>query len=371
MITAAQAGALTLAWVGFNLPPQEAWAQTIDPAHAASQRLSVYRDDDANLVITHLTEAESAVGAHGRLSGSFLVDVISSASVDLVASATEHYDEKRISTTLDGAWTFGEVEARAGYGYTHEDDFIGHGLSAGFSREFNAKNNVAALDYSLLLAKIGRRSDPTFSESATTHGVEASISQVLTSRLTSTLGYGLNITQGYQAKPYRYAHVGNVIAEALCVSCEPERLPHLRRRHAVWTSGRYYLGWATAVEWTYRYYWENWGITAHTPELRLYHELGEAWDVSARYRLTRQSKASFYGDVYDERHRYASGDRELGALTGHLLGGTVGYRLKLHRADTSLLWEGKFDWFHYDYQDFAALPQRNGTVVETAVGVEF
>src|SRR5690606_30168565 len=69
-------------------------------------------------------------------------------------------------------------------------------------------------------------------------------------------------------------------------------------------------------------YFDDWGIHAHTPELRIVQSLRDddtAW-MRLRYRYYRQTAADFYRDIYDAPQAYMTDDPKLSAFTTHTVG---------------------------------------------------
>ena len=107
---------------------------------------------------------------------------------------------------------------------------------------------------------------------------------------------------------------------------EPEHRPDTRQRWAfVGKYGHYYL-WGGALKTTYRYYWDDWGVKAHTLEIGYDHRLTEDWLVSPVVRLYTQTAATFWGNTFPVPQTYMSSDYRLAAFSSILGGLGVTYR---------------------------------------------
>ncbi len=92
---------------------------------------------------------------------------------------------------------------------------------------------------------------------------------------------------GYLDDPYKIVPVGTNPSFV----DTPEHRPDSRRRWAVFGKyGHYYL-WGGALKATYRYYWDDWSVKAHTLEVVYDHRLNEDWLVSPTVRLYTQTAA--------------------------------------------------------------------------------
>jgi hypothetical protein len=107
------------------------------------------------------------------------------------------------------------------------------------------------------------------------------------------LGFGTD-QNGWLSNVYRSVNLGGAPAREL--------VPHQRIRQSVAVSAHWLL--PTHIRLmpyivlrpSYRFYFDDWGINSHTPELRMYIPVGPTeFRVSARYYT--QTQASFWNDV--------------------------------------------------------------------------
>ncbi len=124
------------------------------------------------------------------------------------------------------------------------------------------------------------------------------------------------------SNPYRPAIVGS----GTSVGTLRERHPTDRNRTALAASARYFVRpTETTLIGAYRYYRDNWGIRAHTPELRAIQQLGGGIDATFRYRFHDQTrKAFFYQERYDMEQPFLSDDVKLSKFTSHTLEAKLG-----------------------------------------------
>lgn len=193
----------------------------------------------------------------------------------------------------------------------------------------------------------------------------ASVSQILSRNLILGVTYDISRLDGYQSNPYRTAitDTGEV----------PERHPTERTRQAAAASIRYFIPQAQiTLIGAYRYYWDNWDLHAHTPEVRIVQQVGYAADASVRYRYHWQDRAFFYQDRYASgdpaMNLYVSDDVKLDDFTGHTLEAKLGVTGEAFGA------EGRWAGARFEgILQYALLHQRfgNAIVAHLALTVPF
>jgi thiol-disulfide isomerase/thioredoxin len=353
--------------------------------HRGATSLSAYLDDDATEVITSVTRVSASPWSGGRVDAGYLVDAISSASVDVVSGATEAFVEQRHAATAAVSQRLGDQTVRLNYGFSIEvgrqsgelvgpedalvSDYLGHGFGVGADFELFERNTTLSLDYAAELGTIGRSGDANFARSLTTHAADVRLSQVLSRSLVAEAGWSFAAQLGYTAKPYRFARVGQVVA-GVCRGCPPETHPEERYRNALFVGAKLHLFAESAVELRYRLYVDTWALLGHTVEALLHLGWSRHFGVRVRYRVHHQGAASFYQDVYAAPARYMTGDRELGPLTSQLAGVLLFARLERVIGLDAIEITGKVDLFRFDYHDFSLLTERMGLVAELGLAVE-
>ncbi len=123
-------------------------------------------------------------------------------------------------------------------------------------------------------------------------------------------------------------YLGNPYGTALVLGATvPERTPSTRGSHALKLRSAAELGtgWVRfQVRGEYRYFWDNWGIRAHTSEWGVGSRWGAHWRADAALRFHSQGAALFYSDNATLETVYLNRDRRYGSLrnTSFVLGGT-------------------------------------------------
>lgn len=331
--------------------------------------ISLYSDDDGTDVITSLTRASADPWKGGTVEAGYLIDMITSASIDLISNATPIYEENRQALTAGVRHDFGGAVASLNYGYSHEPDYDGHGIGGGLDLELAQKNATLGVSYALELSDIGRRDDPNYLRELTTHAIDLKGSQILTPWLVASFGYTLQLQDGFTASPYRNARVFIPVTGA--ERGVAERHPDARTRHAIFGGLKAHLFDETAVEARYRLYADSWSVVGHTTEVVGHLGWSENWGARLRYRFYWQGQASFWQFQYDREYEFMTRDRELSPLSSHLTGLKLFGRVEDVLGLASIQLTAKFDGFYYVYRDFPILPNRLGFVSEAGLEVVF
>ena len=87
-----------------------------------------YTDDNGVRVVSPQVSARHTLDAEGgAISGRFVVDAISAASVDVITQATQSFDEIRYEADVSASKTFGDLTPQASYRFSWEPDYVSHG----------------------------------------------------------------------------------------------------------------------------------------------------------------------------------------------------------------------------------------------------
>ncbi|MBK9032365.1 MAG: DUF3570 domain-containing protein [Myxococcales bacterium] len=275
----------------------------------------VYYKERATRVEQPMLDGRFDVGDHGTVDAHLLVDAITSAS----ASASA-FDEKRVEGGLGYAHVFGRYTAAATARYSSEPDYkSAFGTVRGQAELFD-KNVTVGLTLGVGRDDVTNAGAATMMRVAGTldsYLISASASQILGENTTASLVYDLSYLDGFQQNPYRQVAVAG--------SPTLERHPSARTRHAAAVVlKRFVPATATTVVASYRLYRDDWGILAHTPEVRVIQDAGDTVWFGAGYRYHRQTGADFWQGSYTEAQPFLSADPKLSQLTTHNLAARLG-----------------------------------------------
>jgi hypothetical protein len=319
-------------------------------AHAdgALSMRGVYYKERSTRVMQPMLDGMFEVGSRGLLTGHLLVDAITSASASSGASS-EPFTERRYEGGLgyshelsgpDDSWL--DVVRVGGEGkYSQEPDYESVYFGLRGTAEVAQKNATIGLGGGIAIDRINNEgaqspmggpllrcdnSEPTATETEcplNTYALFTSFTQILNKNLLVTASYDLAYQDGFTSNAYRSAYTATGLVA--------ERHPNQRLRHAVAASGRYFLDFSkTAFVAQYRFYWDDWDIHAHTPELRIIQEVGRSAEASVRYRYYWQDAAFFWQEDYGDPMslQYLTDDPKMEAYDGQLMEAKLGILLE-------------------------------------------
>ena len=257
--------------------------------------------------------------------GSALVDIITGASPQLVTNQSGRpvqsltgasVRERRYAGDLKVTRRFGDYAFSVSRALSDEHDYHSRAFGLEGRADFNQKNTTAIVGYGKSNDRINSHDDATLNKQRVTKEYLAGVTQVLTS--TSLVQTTLNWTRGdgWFNDPYKLTFTFFPTGFPAIV---PDRRPDHRDTFAWLTRYRaHFPGAHGTLQADYRYYHDDWGITAHTLEVAWQHELNERWSVRPALRYYTQSAADFYSPLVPSRPPppILSSDQRLSAFGG-------------------------------------------------------
>jgi hypothetical protein len=291
------------------------------------------------------------------LRGNYYVDMVSSASIDVVTSGASKYSEKRTEETAGVDYLHGDSTLRASYTHSEENDYTANTASLGVSVDMFGDLTTVTLGYSRGWDDVGKEGDPSFSKSVDRQNYRLELSQVITRDMLMELAYEGITDEGYLNNPYRSVRYLDPDSPS-GYSFQPEVYPRTHTSNAVSVRALYFLPYRATVNGLFRYYHDTWGVDAHNFGVGYTHPLGN-WLLDFRYRYYTQSAADFYSDLfpYENAQNYLARDKELSNFTSNTLGAGLSYEFvrdgwrSIDRASINLA----YDHIWYDYNDFRDL----------------
>lgn len=317
----------------------------------ARAELSAYIDSDNVAVWTPAVAAELRDPSAGwSASGSYLVDIVSAASVDIVSTASPRWTEVRHAATLGASYAPGAFGVSLSGATSVEPDYASLAGTIGASHELARKNVTLSLGYTYEHDVAGRTGTPfsVYSLSVDRHTLRSQVEIVMGRATTLTPALDATLESGRQEKPYRWlplfdrnvapsVPVGASIDQVneLRLSARvAERVPKTRQRYAGSARLAHRFEHSTLVLWD-RVYLDDWGLVASTTDARWVLDLSRRWSFWPLARFHTQSGVSFWERAYVGSvtsgavvvPEYRTGDRELGPLWSATLGSGVGWEL--------------------------------------------
>jgi Protein of unknown function (DUF3570) len=296
------------------------------------------------------------VGKSVSVVGNYYLDLISSASIDVVTTASP-YNEERKQWSLGMDYLRGNTTMSMSYTSSVESDFDAKTYSFGVSQDMFGDMTTLSLTYSYGDDVIGRSDDPTFERNNKRQFYGIGLTQIITRNLITTLNVETITDEGFLNNPYRtvrYIDDNNPIG----YSYEPELYPNTRTTNAIGLRARYFLPYRAALQAEYRFFTDTWNITSNTAALSYVHPWKD-WIFEVKYRWYDQTGAHFYQDLFprSEATNFRGRDKELSALTSQTVKFLVSYEFlsdRWHFIDRGTV-NFSADLLSIDYRDFRDL----------------
>lgn len=291
------------------------------------------------------------------VSASYYVDMVSSASIDVVTTASP-YSEERTQYGVGFEYLHGKVTYAASFSNSTENDYSADTASFSISQDMFGDLTTVSLQFSLGKDDVTRRGDPVFADEIDRRIYGVDVTQVATRNLVLGFSFETIAEEGFLNNPYRQVRYVDPDA-ALGYSYEFERYPRTRTGNAVALRGRWFLPYRAALQGDYRFYDDTWEIRSHTAEVSYTHPLDQRLVVDVHYRYYTQDAAEFYSDLFPRENfqNFLARDKELASLTSHTLGFGVAWEFKAPKVgffDRTTL-NLKYDRILFRYDDFRDL----------------
>lgn len=298
------------------------------------------------------------VGNSVSLVANYYVDMVSSASIDVITTASP-YTEERTQWSLGMDYLHGNTTMTLGFTSSVEPDYDATSFSFSVSQDMFSDLTTLTLTYALGDDVVGNTSDPTFERDIDRQNYGISLTQILTRNMIAAINFETITDEGFLNNPYRsvrYADAGSAIG----YSYEPELYPNTRTSNALGIRVKYYLPYRAAIEGEYRYFTDTWDIDGNTVSISYIHPLGP-WTFKAKFRYHDQTGAHFFNDIFprSEATNFRGRDKELSPLTSsafrlaasyEIVGGATS-RGFIKKATVS----AAIEFLHIDYDEFTDL----------------
>jgi len=268
--------------------------------------------------------------------------------------------------------------------FSNEYDYTSIGFGGGISKLFNDKNSEVSVKVNAYLdqwrpiypgeLRNGNFSsyNPLFSpnfvawDSTARNSYSASISfsQVLTKKTQFSIFFDLVQQEGKLSSPYHriyfadkpdyyYEDSFNVFDYRLADAIE--KLPSSRFKLPIGLRWNYYINETFVVRTYYRYYTDNWDITAHTASIEVPIKLTDKFTLSPMYRYYTQTQSKYFAPF--EKHlsteEFYTSDYDLSSFNANQYGLGVSYT---DIFTSSKIWKFglkniDFRFNHYDRSD--------------------
>jgi uncharacterized protein DUF3570 len=331
-------------------------------AVAPLARLGVYQDSDHTTILTAAAGATATVSDRWPLSARYLVDVVSSASVDVVSQATGTFHDVRHDLSASGGYDDDTRSLIAGYSLSTENDWTSHNVSLSGSHDLLEHNLTLSASLAFQTNAITRANSIGFDRTLQAYLATLAASYTLSPRDLVQLALASSFYDGFQSSPYRYV---TVAGEALL-----ENYPEQRFRQAVVLRYHHYFAAGWALRNHARFYADGYGVESLTLGSEAAWERGP-FEWSLAVRGYGQTGAHFYREVYAEPQRYLSVDKEMSRFVDVFFGPTFGYHRTALGPFDDLRFDARLSGFYFHFFEFAALDERYGVVADIGLNATF
>jgi len=303
------------------------------------------------------------IGASVSVAANYYVDMVSSASIDVVTQGSK-YAEERKEAGLSGQYIVDRSTIKLGYVSSEENDYDAKTYSFGVDQSFFGDLTTVGFGVSFGDDVVGQNTDPEFARDLQRRKYSFNASQIVTKNLLASLSFDsisdqcLNLTEEETClnNPYRSVRY---LTEAGSYRYQAELYPHTRNSDALGIRAIYYLPYRASIRAEARQFSDSWGIDADNFELRYLHPYREQWLFEIKYRIYQQSGADFYADLfpYVDAQNFLARDKELSPFSSNTFGLGVTYKIPVgivpwfDKSTANFYW----DRFDIDYEDFRDL----------------
>ena len=288
--------------------------------------------------------------------GNYYVDYVSSASIDVLATASP-YTEEREQWSLGVDYLRGNTTMRVGYTESVESDYDAETVNFSVSQDMFGSLTTLTLSYALGDDIVGKSDDETFERFLDKQIYGVGLTQIFTKNLITSLNFETMTEEGYLNNPYRTVRYFDPTS-AIGYSYEGELYPNTRTSNAVGLRAKYYLPYRAALEGEYRFFIDTWDIESHTASLTYVHPWKD-FTFTGKFRYHDQTGAHFYSDLFPRAQatNFRGRDKELSPLTSYTLKLKAAYNFLHENQGWGFLKKGSItasiDMLHVEYDDFS------------------
>ena len=304
---------------------------------------SAYADTDHVAVLTPALRGTARDATSGTsVTGDYIVDIVSAASVDIVSTASRRWTEVRQAADLSVDYKPHELGVSVSGSVSREPDYLGWSLGARARIELESDQITPTIGYSFSSDTAGRSGTPysVYSLRLVQHTAQAGVELVLDRSSRLILLGEATFESGRQEKPYRFLPL---FSQENAATIEPgesidsvnqlrlpgrvaERVPDTRQRFSL-TGDWARRGNHDTLRVNERLYADSWGLYASTTDVRWLWDASSHITLGPRARFHVQSSVDFWQLAYlgglsgaeVQVPALRTGDRELSALwTGSL-----------------------------------------------------
>ena len=149
------------------------------------------------------------------VSGSWYVDNVSSASIDVITTGASPYGETRTEYSVGADYLYDKSIVGVGYTNSDESDYQSNTVYFNVSQDFFGDLSTLSFGYSQGRDDVYQNGNPDFAGNIDRYNYRLGLSQVVTPSLVVGLNYEMVTEEGYLNNPYRsYRYLTNPLDPA-------------------------------------------------------------------------------------------------------------------------------------------------------------
>ena len=295
--------------------------QAAEPAIYAGRNFGDDDRIDLRLVVDVLTGA-TPNGAHASTVPQTFTTPSGSGSYTTPAGETpldESFHDTRVAAGADWTISLDRLSKLIlGINVSSEYDYISAGISTTYTRDFNNRTTTLTagvafnndtinpvggvpIEFAPMVQQDLPLNRNGSSETKTISDFIIGVTQIVNRKTIIQLNYTFGMTDGYQNDPYKIVTVVDPVTGLPTLPTMAatgdlpyvyEKRPDSRQRNALFFNSAHHLT-EDVIHFSYRYFWDDWGITSHTLDLRYRYQLANSY-LMPHVRYYSQDAADFY-----------------------------------------------------------------------------
>ena len=205
-------------------------------------------------------------------------------------------EDRRKAWNADLSHQFKRVSVDVGYGVSRESDYVSDGWSLNTVTDFNQKNTNLLLGYggtsdTIMEPKLG------WEKNRHKKGADfiVGVTQLLDPNTSVTANVSYGKSSGFMSDPYKIVSTTRLNTLPGFYFTPPENRPEEKNKVSIFGGLNHNFEKLNgALDGSYRYYHDSFGITSHTVSLEWIQKFGEHIIVQPSIRFYRQSASDFY-----------------------------------------------------------------------------
>jgi len=301
--------------------------QAAEPAIYAGRNLGDDDRIDLRLVVDVLTGA-TPNGAHASTVPQTFTTPSGGGSYTTPPGETpldETFHDTRVAVGADWTLSLDRLSRLVlGVNVSGEFDYFSAGISSTYLRDFNNRNTTLTagiafnndtinpvggvpIEFAPMVQQDLPLNRSGSSETKTISDFIIGVTQIVNRKTIIQLNYTFGLTDGYQNDPYKIVTVLDPVTGLPATGSDSsffdtqvtgnlpyvyETRPDTRQRNAIFFNSAHHLT-EDVIHFAYRYFWDDWGITSHTLDLRYRYQLASSY-LMPHVRYYSQDAADFY-----------------------------------------------------------------------------